>query len=89
MQHWEELAEAKDEGIAEGRAEGRVEGATKNVITLIIKKIKKDKPVDTIADELEQDVDYVRSICDIAEKFAPDYNCEEIFDAVWKNIKEH
>ena len=28
MQHWEELAEAKDEGIAEGRAEG----ATKNVI---------------------------------------------------------
>ena len=97
MQHWEELAEAKDEGIAEGRAvgltegraEGRAEGATKNVITLIIKKIKKDKPVDTIADELEQDVDYVRSICDIAEKFAPDYNCEEIFDAVWKNIKEH
>ena len=25
MQHWEELAEAKDEGIAEGRAEGRME----------------------------------------------------------------
>ena len=97
MQHWEELAEAKDEGIAEGRVEGRVEGralgraegATKNVITLIIKKIKKNKSVDTIADELEQDVDYVRSICDIAEKFAPDYNCEEIFNAVWKNIKEH
>ena len=43
MQHWEELAEAKDEGIAEGRAVGRAEGATKNVITLIIKKIKKNK----------------------------------------------
>ncbi|MGN0512696.1 MAG: hypothetical protein ACI4GD_00360, partial [Lachnospiraceae bacterium] len=81
MQHWEELAEARDEGITEG--------ATKNVITLIIKKIKKNKSVDTIADELEQDVDYVRSICDIAKKFAPDYNCEEIFDAVWENIKEH
>ncbi|MGN0160223.1 MAG: hypothetical protein ACI4AQ_02415, partial [Lachnospiraceae bacterium] len=76
MQHWEELAEAKDEG------------ATKNVITLIIKKMKKNKSVDTIADELEQDVDYVRSIYDIAQKFAPDYNCEEIFDAVWKNVAD-
>lgn len=74
MQHWEELANARDDGLAEGRTEGRVE----EIITLITKKLKKNKSVETIADELEQDVDYVRYICDIAAKFAPEYTCEKI-----------
>ena len=83
MQHWEELAEAKDEGIAEGRASGISQGELLTLITQITTKIKKGKSVETIADELEQDVDYVRSIYDASQPFAPAYDREKILESIW------
>lgn len=74
MQHWEELAEAKDEG--------RSQGELHTLISQITTKIKKGKSVEAIADELEQDVDYVRSIYDASQQFAPDYDRQKILDAI-------
>ncbi|MDD6573110.1 MAG: Rpn family recombination-promoting nuclease/putative transposase [Thermoflexaceae bacterium] len=76
MQHWEELAEAKDEG--------RSQGELLTLISLIVRKLKKNKSVESIADELEQDVEYVRHICEITAKFAPDYDCESIMEEIIK-----
>lgn len=84
MQRWEELAEARDEGLAEGRsaglAEGRSEGGERKLISLICKKLCKGKSVEEIAEDLEEDIEGIQKICETAKKFAPDYDCDRIYE---------
>lgn len=58
-------------------------GKQKNLISLICKKIVKGKTPEVIADELEEDEAVIREIYDIALAFAPDYDCNAIYEA-WK-----
>ena len=64
MQLWEEMALAREEAKEEGR--------TVNFIVLICKKLKKNKSVEEIAEELETDFAIVQDICEVARPFAPD-----------------
>ncbi len=96
MQWWEELEEAKDEGRKEGRLEGheagRLEGhkagrqegekfgALHKLITLVVKKLRKGKSLDVIVDELEDDIELIKEICNVAGEFAPEYDCEKIME---------
>lgn len=92
MQRWEELAEARDEGLAEGRsaglaeghsaglAEGRSEGGERKLISLICKKLCKGKSVEEIAEDLEEDIEGIQKICETAKEFAPDYDCDRIYE---------
>ncbi len=94
MQWWEELAEAKDEGRLEGHEAGRLEGheagllegekfgALHKLITLVVKKLQKGKSVDVIAEELEDDIELIKKICNVAKEFAPKYECEKIMEKV-------
>ena len=43
-----------------------------------VKKMIKNKSIEQIADELEEDVSKIQKIYDIAKEFAPDYNVEKI-----------
>ena len=45
---------------------------------LTCRKLKKNKTPEVIADELEEDYDKIKSICDIADAFAPDYDVDAI-----------
>lgn len=58
--------------------EKRAEGKLEKLVELIVRKIKKNKPVDVIADELEEDIDTVQRIYEVANEFAPDYDIDEI-----------
>ena len=71
MQEWEELAYAKEEGINEGKDQ--------QLIQMVCKKLYKGKSPAVIAQELEESEETVRKICDAAEEFAPEYNCEKIY----------
>ena len=62
-------------------------GKQKNLISLICKKIVKGKTPEVIADELEEDEAVIREIYDIALAFAPDYDCNAIYEA-WKAKEE-
>lgn len=64
------------------REEGREEGADLKTISQVCKKLIKGKSVEEIADELEEEVDYINKICDIAAKFAPDYDVNKIYKAM-------
>lgn len=75
---WEEEAREK------GREKGREEGAVYTLIEQTIRKLKKEKSPEVIAEELETDADKIRTICRIAGTFAPDYNAEVIFKAMEK-----
>ena len=62
----------------EAREEGVAEGETLTKITQIIKKVKKSKPLQTIASELEEEEADIKPIYDAVAASAPDYDIEEI-----------
>ena len=74
MQKWEELAYAREDGWNEGKIEGKVEDR----IDLICKKLIKGKSVEQIADDLEDTVENITRICEVANGFAPDYDIVKI-----------
>ena len=69
---------AKGETI--GLAKGEAIGVTKHLVSLVCKKIAKNKSVEQIADELEEDVSKIQKIYDIAKEFAPNYDVEKIIE---------
>ena len=66
--------EAREEGVEEGIEKGEI--ITK--ITQIIKKVKKSKPLPTIASELEEEEADIKPIYDAVVASTPNYGIEEI-----------
>ena len=68
--------EGKSEGVAigieRGREEGRLVGEEQLLFRQICTKLKKGKTPEMIAQELEEDLSPIRSICEAAEEFAPE-----------------
>ncbi|MBO6112067.1 MAG: hypothetical protein J6P45_03335, partial [Lachnospiraceae bacterium] len=71
-----------------GREEGIREGSLLNYISLVCKKLTKGKSVNVIANELEEDEAKIKDICDIAVKYAPDYDAEAICKEYMEKMKE-
>ena len=60
---WDEaLEKGLEKGREKGREEGREEGEVLKVISLIRIKVLKNKPPQTIADELEEDIVFVNNV---------------------------
>ena len=83
-----QLEEAQDEGRLEGRLEGRtigsIEGVNRKIISLICRKLAKNKSVGIIAEELEEDdIEYIQHICEVAAKYAPDYDADRIYGELY------
>lgn len=76
MQRWEEVVYARQDGMTEGKALGE----KKLLIKQVCRKLKKNKSVQTIAEELEEDLDKVSRICEAASKYAPEYDCDKIYN---------
>lgn len=66
------------------RAEGKVEGEKYHLVKLICRKMKKDMAAKEIAEQLEEDVDEVQRIYDIALRYAPDFDADRITEEVLK-----
>lgn len=62
-------------------------GKIYNLISLVCKKIEKQKTVLEAAEELEQDVSAIEPIYEAASAFAPDYDCEQIYEQLVKMRK--
>ena len=60
------------------REEGRIEGEQLHLIKLVIKKIEKQYSAAQIAEILEEPLDTIQQIYDIALCQAPDYNADKI-----------
>ncbi len=75
---------ATKDAQAKGRAAGIAEGDAVRLISLICRKLSKGKPLETIADEVEEDPEVIRPICEIARSFAPDYDYGKIYAAMQK-----
>ncbi|MCM1170796.1 MAG: hypothetical protein NC393_01590 [Clostridium sp.] len=75
-----EREEAFEDGRAEGIEQGVEQGKTKKLITQICRKKQKSKSPEVIAEELEEDFEQVKRIYDIADRFAPEYDVEKIYE---------
>lgn len=80
---WKLIREAEyrygvEQGIQQGIKQGVEQERKRYLIQNICKKLRKAKTVDIIAEELEEDVDVVRKICETAKDYAPEYNENEI-----------
>ncbi len=51
----------------------------KKLITQICRKKQKSKTPEVIAEDLEEDLEQVKRIYDIADEFAPEYDAEKIY----------
>ena len=67
-------------GIEQGREEGKLVGEEQRLFRQVCTKLKKGKTPEVIAEELEEDLSPIRSICEAAEEFAPEYD--------WKKVME-
>ena len=52
---------------------------------MVCKKLTKGKDVSQIATDLDEDESHIQEICNIAQKFAPDYDAEKIFEELSKS----
>lgn len=71
-------------GFENGYEEGREEGRRRYLIEGICKKLRKGKKIETIAEELDEDISIIKGVYEIAQKFAPKYDIEEILKAEQK-----
>ena len=68
----------KEESERRGEQRGEKRGEQFKMITQMIKKVKKSKPLPTIASELEEEEADIKPIYDAVVASAPDYDIEEI-----------
>ena len=69
---------SREEGRIEGERAGQIEGEQLHLIKLVIKKIEKQCSAAQIAEILEEPLDTIQQIYDIALCQAPDYNADKI-----------
>ena len=65
---------------------GEKRGYEDKIIGLVCKKLRKNKSLEVIADEIEEELSLVEKICEVAEAFAPEYECEKVCEA-WRLSK--
>ncbi len=74
----------KEISFAEGEAKGEVKGREITLLQIVCKKLQKGMAPEEIADILEQDITLITRICLAAKEFAPEYDCEKIFQELKK-----
>ncbi len=67
-----------------GEKIGQQIGQELKLIEIVCKKLKKNKTAEQIADELEEKITDIEKIYAVAEKFAPDYDVNKIYEAMKK-----
>ena len=79
--YWEEVA------TEEGKEIGKEIGERQKIISLVVKKLQKDKSVAEIADDLEEKEEVISPIYEAALSMKPDYDVEKIYELLEKNKK--
>ena len=80
IEYRRQMSVAQEIGLEQGLEQGLQKGREFNQLSLICRKLQKGKPINVIADELEEEYEHVEQICRVAERFAPEYDVEKIYD---------
>ena len=80
----EGMVQGMAEGMAQGMAQGMDKGIMLRLITQTVKKLKRGKSVETIAEELEEEISVIKEICDAVENNASEYDVDKIYESIAK-----
>ncbi len=58
--------------------DGKIDGKTEGIVSMVCKKLRKGKTLEQIAEDLEEDIKEIEKICEVAEKYAPEYDTDKI-----------
>ena len=64
--------------------EGEARGENYKLVSMVCRKLRKGKEPERIAEELEEEVELIQSICQAAEELGPGYDEDRVFDAFFK-----
>lgn len=67
-----------------GYEKGVDAGEYKKLVLQTCRKLQKGYPIAEIAEMLEEEVDVINKICEVASSYAPNYDAEMIFDTLTK-----
>ena len=73
-----------EDGVEAGREDGIAQGEQKILTALVCKKLKRGCSIEEIAEILEEDIETIRPIGEVARAYAPDYEIEKIWSAYCK-----
>ena len=68
--------------------EGKLVGEEQRLFRQVCTKLKKGKTPEVIAEELEEDLSPIRSICEAAEEFAPEYDWKKVMEKTGAYIEK-
>ncbi len=74
------LAEGRVAGLAAGLEEGRAEGRNQLMVSIVCKRLQLGDSPEMIADLVMEPLPKIVKICDIAAKYAPNYDVEKIVE---------
>ncbi|MDD6201698.1 MAG: hypothetical protein PUB13_01955 [Lachnospiraceae bacterium] len=80
------IEHGKEIGLEQGKEIGKETGEKKKLLEQVCKKMQKGLTVHEIADMLEEPEERIQEICDIAEKYAPEYNTDAILKEFLKEL---
>ena len=84
--NWEQVKEEKNmcealrELFADELRESEDAGAEKQIISVVCKKLEKNRGVSEISEALEEPEEKIRLICKAAADYAPDYDVDKIYN---------
>ena len=68
--------------------EGNLVGEEQRLFRQVCTKLKKGKTQEVIAEELEENLSTIRSICEAAEEFAPEYDWKKVMEKIGAYIEK-
>ena len=71
--------EGERTGRIEGERTGRSEGELFKLVKMTVKKLKKGNTAEETAKMLEEPIEMIQMIYDVADEYAPEYDVENIF----------
>ena len=77
-----------NDGVVDGIAQGITQGENRTLINLIIRKIKKEKTLSEIAEELERTESELAPVYDAVMRHAPEYDEEDILEDICQKVQE-
>lgn len=72
------MKQEREESLAIGKAIGEKKGHIETLTQLTVGKLTKGSTVEGIIEALGADADEIREICEVASKYAPDYDVDQI-----------
>lgn len=72
------MKQEREESEAIGEARGKKKGYIETLTRQVIRKLDRGVNVDEIIEALEENSDEIREICEVASKYAPNYDVDQI-----------